>query len=202
MPDEFRLARQEADEPVQSFAAPLAGFRSRKAAQLSAFFAVRSDGIIEKLKLIKLIYLTERQFLGEHYHPMLFDELYSLPHGPICSSTLNGIDGVIHGETWDSFIARNGNRVVAMKRFVRDDFDELNNAEIRVAEEIWRQFGPMTASQLRNYTHDNCPEYTETEKRRIPISYRDVLAALDVEEAEQVDREIGEMRRVNSLLAG
>lgn len=202
MPDRFRLAREEADEPVLSLAVPLAGFRSRKAAQLSAFFAVLSEGTIEKLKLIKLIYLTERQFLGEHYHPMLFDELYSLPHGPICSSTLNGIDGVIHGATWDSFIARNGNLVVAMKRFVRDDFDELNNAEIRVAEAIWKQFGRMTASQLRNYTHDNCPEYTETQRRRIPISYRDVLAALGVEEAEQVDREIGERRRVNSLLAG
>ena len=158
--------------------------------------------MIEKLKLIKLIYLTERRFLGEYCHPMLFDELYSLPHGPICSSTLNGIDGVIHSATWDNFIARNGNIVVAMKKFERDDFDELSNAEVRAAKAVWDEFGHLTASQIRNYTHDNCPEYTETLKRRIPISYGDILTALGVEEADLIDREIGEMRRVESLLAG
>ena len=31
----------------------------------------------------------------------------SLPHGPICSSTLYGIDGAIHEEIWSDFIARN-----------------------------------------------------------------------------------------------
>ena len=61
----------------------------------SAYFALKSGGVIEKLKLIKLIIFRER-FLSEYHHPMLFDELYSLPHGPICSSTLNGIDGIIH----------------------------------------------------------------------------------------------------------
>jgi uncharacterized phage-associated protein len=200
MPDDGPFYQQSDAAP--SYAAPLAGFRSRKAAQLSAYFAVQSAGVIEKLKLIKLVYLTERRFLERHDHPMLFDELYSLPHGPICSSTLNGIDGIIHSATWDRYIARNGNLVVALKKFKRDAFDELSNAEIREAQMAWRRFGKMTASQIRNFTHDHCPEYTETEKDRIPISYRQLLEALGKEDAEDIDREIGEIRRIVGLLAG
>jgi uncharacterized phage-associated protein len=200
MPDDTLLNYES--ESVLSFAAPLAGFRSRKAAQLSAFFAVRSAGTIEKLKLIKLIYMAERRFLGLYHHPMLFDELYSLPHGPICSSTLNGIDGIIHNATWDEFIARNGNIVVALKKFTRAELDELSDAELSAARATWKRFRGMTASQIRNWSHEHCPEYTETLKRRIPIAYRDVLEALGREDAEQIDREINEMRRIESLLAG
>jgi uncharacterized phage-associated protein len=185
-----------------SFLAPLVGFRSRKAAQICAFFALHGGGLIEKLKLIKLVYLSERRFLGENHRPMLFDELFSLPHGPICSSTLNGIDGEIHGHIWDDFLARNGNEIVALKKFTRDDFDEISDVEIDTLEEVWTKFGHMTASQLRNYSHDHCPEYTET-TGRIPISYREVLEALGAsgEEAESVDREISEFRREENALS-
>lgn len=195
------MADRKYDSSYPSFLAPLVGFRSRKAAQICAHFAVRSDGIIEKLKLIKLVYLAERAFLAEIHRPMLFDELFSLPHGPICSSTLNGIDGEIHEQIWDDFIQRNGNAIVALKKFTRDDFDEISDAELDILEQVWDEFGQMTASQLRNYSHDHCSEYTET-TGRIPISYREVLEALGVSdtEAELLEREISELRREESIL--
>lgn len=190
------------DNSTPSYAAPLVGFRSRKAAQLAAFFALKAAGSIEKLKLIKIIYMTERRFLQDHEHPMLFDELYSLPHGPICSSTLNGIDGIIHEDVWDQFIARNGNEISPVKRFSRDDFDELSDAEIDIANRMWTRFRGMTSSQIRNYSHRNCPEYTEIDRGRIPISYREVLEALGNPAAKEIDREIADLRRAESILAG
>ncbi len=174
------------------WAIPVVGFRSRKAAQLCAYFGGKSAGTIEKLKLIKLLYFMERKFLSENHHPMLFDEYYSLPHGPICSSTLNGIDGIIHGEIWDNYIARNGNVVVAMKYLSRDDLDEVSDAELAVVDDIWRDFGQMTASQLRNYSHENCPEYTET-TGRIPISYKQILRAVGEEDADVLASDIEDM---------
>ena len=191
------------DDPssLPYFLAPLIGYRSRKAAQICTYFAIKSQGIIEKLKLIKLVYLSERKFFGDYHRPMLFDEFFSLPHGPICSSTLDGIDGKIHGHIWDDFLARNGNEIVALKTFTRDELDEISDDEWDVLEEAWKKFGGMTASQLRNYSHQNCPEYTET-TGRIPIAYHEVLEALGVSEdkAEQVDREIADWRREESAL--
>lgn len=190
------------DDYTPSYAEPLAGYQSRKAAQLVSYFAVLSGGIIEKLKLIKLIYLSERAFLKEYHFPMLFDELYSLRNGPICSSTLNGIDGVIHTSVWSDFITKNGNQIVSNRKVQRDDLDELSDAEIDIADAIWNEFKNKTSSQMRNYTHDNCPEYTEVESGRLPISYRDVLEALGDPNAEAIDREIRDIRRAESLVAG
>ena len=180
------------------WASPLVGFRSRKAAQLCAYFAGKNaragtTGTIAKLKLIKLLYFAERRFISEYHHPMLFDEYYSLPHGPICSGALNGIDGIIHGKIWDKYIARNGNIVVALKSLSRDELDEVSDAELSVVDEIWREFGHMTASQLRNYSHEHCSEYKETTKDRIPISYKQILKAVGKEDADVLANDIEEM---------
>jgi hypothetical protein len=96
-----------------------------------------------------------------------------------------------------------GNEIVALKKFTREDFDEISDAEMDILERTWGEFGHMTASQLRNYSHHHCPEYTET-AGRIPISCRDVLEALGASdaEAELVDREISEFRREESALIG
>lgn len=181
---------------------PLVGYRSRKAAQLCAHFALKAGACgIEKLKLIKLVYLSERMFLSEYYMPMLYDELYSLPNGPICSSTLNGIDGHF-GDCWSDFISKNGNVIFPNKSFSRDDLDEISNAELAVTEKVWKEFGRMTASQIRNYTHLHCAEYTEIQSGRIPISYKEILEALGAPEAEDVDSQIAATRRQESVLSG
>lgn len=185
-----------------SWAQPCAGFRSRKAAQICAYYASQNKGTIEKLKLIKLIYLTERKFLASYHHPMLYDEYYSLPHGPICSSTLNGIDGIIHKELWNEYIARNGNIVVAVKVVCRDDLDEVSDAEMEVLGDVWHTFSHLTASQIRNYTHDNCSEYTETDKARIPITYHQIFEALGEENADEIATEIQDMVKLEGILEG
>jgi uncharacterized phage-associated protein len=192
------------DPEMLSFLAPLVGFRSRKAAQLCAHFALREEGMIDKLKLIKLIYLTERKCLEDWQRPILFDELFSLPHGPICSSTLNGIDGAYPQTDWDKYITRSGNKVVATRKFSRNDLDEVSDAEFDIVEDVWKRFGTYTASKLRNFTHDNCSEYTDITEGRIPISYKEVLEAIGTPtaEAEALEREISGLRREESALTG
>lgn len=182
-------------------AEPLVGFRSRKAAQLCVWFALsNNDARIEKLKLIKLIYLCEREHLDRFDESMLLDELYSLPHGPICSSTLNGINGIIHNEVWDDYVTRNGNIIMPVRNFDRDSLDDLSDEDLDLAGAVWAKFGHMTASQIRNYTHLHCPEYTELEVGRLPISYRDVLVALGSDRALELEQEMASLRQAEKLL--
>ena len=185
-----------------TWAQPCAGFRSQKAAQICTYYASLSGGMIEKLKLIKLVYLAEREYLSSYHHPMLFDEFYSLPNGPICSSTLHGVNGVIHEDLWDEYIARNGNIVVAVKSLERDDLDQVSDAEMEVVTEIWRKFSGMTASQIRNYTHEHCPEYTETDRARVPISYLDIFEALGEKDAAIISDDISELVKLEGILEG
>ena len=76
------------------------------------------------------------------------------------------------------------------------------DAELDEANAVWAEFGHMSASQLRNHSHEHCAEYTET-TGRIPISYREILDALGVNdsEAELIEREVSRMRRSENALA-
>ena len=199
------MHRRKHDHTTAAFVAPLVGFKSRKAAQICAFFAVKAGGTIDKLKVIKLVYFAERQFLADNHMPMLFDEFYSLPNGPICSSTLNGLDGLLHPSIWDEFIARHGrDKIIASKKFGRDDLDEISDAEMGALEKCWTEFGHLSAWSIRNYSHDHCPEYSHVDEgRRAPITYRAILQAMGAGEiAEDVDREVDAMRRLESALGG
>ena len=198
------MPNRQNEPEIPFFLMPPVGFKSRKAAQMCAYFATKDGGMIDKLKLIKLIYLTERKCLADWHRPVLFDEMFSLQHGPICSSTLNGIGGAFQQAVWDSFIKRHGNKVVAVKTLSREDLDEVSDAEFDIVEDVWKTFGGFTASRLRNYTHEHCPEYTDIKSGRIPISYKEILEALAVptEDAEAIDREISSLRREESALTG
>lgn len=178
---------------------PLVGYKSKKAAQISAYFAARSVSPIAKLKLIKLIYLSERQFLDLYGQPMLYDELFSLPHGPVCSNTLDAINGKIDSATWSNYIAMDGNNITSLVSCERDVYDELSDAEMDVLQSMWESFGWMTASQVRNYTHKHCPEYTEISMGRIPIYYKSLFKALGVEDSEALENEIINFRKEESL---
>lgn len=174
------------------------GFKTEKAGQVARFFISQSGGRIDKLKLVKLLYLAERENMARYDEPMIYDELYSLPHGPVCSAALNGLDGALAGSTnWDC-ITTYGRQDVHSARVSRDDLDELSNADVRVLEQVWLSFGHMTASQIRNWTHNpaNCPEYTEVEASRLPIRHEDVLKALGKQNAESLADQVSEYRRL------
>lgn len=181
---------------------PLIGFRSLKAAQAAAFFAARQGASIEKLKLIKLLYLAEREFIARHAMPMFFDEYYSLQHGPICSSALNGINGEIDTDVWSSLIRISGGKdVSAVQSAERDRLDEISPAEWAVLEHTWHSFGHLTAAQIRNYTHKHCPEYVEVSRGRSPIKMIEILEALGMKNAREVDASITAAQRADVLLS-
>ena len=135
-----------------------------------------------------------------HGRPMFYDEFYSLKDGPISSASLNGINGVTDAGFFDKYVARNGNIVVAVKTLVRDDLNEVSNAEIRIVEDLWRRFSHMTSAQIRKWTHDNCPEYTEVTRGRLPISYLDVFKALGDSDPEGSAAQVAAFRQAESIL--
>lgn len=161
---------------------PLVGYRSEKAAQVSANFLRLAAGRMDKLKLIKLLYLFERESAARRGRLALFDEYYSLKHGPVCSSSLNALNGNLDEAIWSKYISRHGKKDVYLNKNVsRDHFDQISRSDQHLIEGIWERFSWMTASQIRNWTHENCPEYTEVEEGRIPIKVEMIAEAVGVD---------------------
>ena len=176
---------------------PIAGFSPEKAVQLISLFLIKAGGSLEKLKLIKLIYLADRRFFELYGEPILWDEYYSLPQGPICSSALNCIDKNIASELSDAFFSAADNRNIQIEEHIEIGcFDHLCEAEINVADSVWQEHGAKTASQLRNYTHSNCPEYVLLEHGRIRIPYENILAAVGNDRPRETALELEAHRNV------
>jgi uncharacterized phage-associated protein len=183
---------------------PFPGYNVRKAAQVTAFFAKKEGGEIAVLKIAKLLYLADREFMARYDFPILFDYLVSMPHGPVTSLTLNYINGLEAERTqWEHFVVgRAGNIVgVARQEISVDELDELSDAEVHVLEATWDQFGHMTSWQLRNYTHAHCPEWEDPHGSSNPIPYERVLKFLGKEKSTEIAQEIDSLRSLDKSLA-
>lgn len=175
----------------------LVGFQSEKAAQIAAKFLELAGGRMDKLKLIKLLYLFERESFRKRGRPTLYDEYYSLKDGPICSSALNGLNSALDG-AWGKNVVKNGRKDIFRASDARDD--RISRSDMDIIEDLWARFHGMTASQLRNWTHLNCPEYSEVKSGRKPITVRQIAEALEILDTDAVERSVEEYRSFQSSL--
>jgi uncharacterized phage-associated protein len=175
----------------------LVGFRARKAAQVAAFFTISAGGKIDKLKLIKLIYLAERESAAQRDHLMLNDQYYSLEHGPICSATLNGINGRADTGAWRKYINLTDKTVTVRRSTARDDLDQISNSDLEILKKVWSEFGHMKPMEIRQWTHDHCPEYQDVPAgKSLPIPCEDIFEALGKPNAIAMAEEIQARRRL------
>jgi uncharacterized phage-associated protein len=182
----------------------LPGYDLTKAAQAAAFFALRSGGCINVLKLSKLLYLAEREFMSRYDMPMFYDELCSLPDGPVVSVTLNLINGNFEHETWSRFVSRRKGYDIAVAEGVSEDlFDHLSQADKEVLSDLWTRFGSYDKYALRDWTHEwrNVPEWVDPRGSSYPIKHEDVFRYLGKSQSLELVHDVEEYRRMNEYLA-
>ena len=157
-------------------------YNQRKAAQVAAHFIVMAGGQLNVLKLTKLLYLADRTMLDQFEYSLTGDNLVSMPHGPVLSQTLDCTKGRFEKipDGWENWIAPPAHHNVTLARTtpLRDDLDLLSDAEIEVIDAVWVQYGHMDKYSIRNFTHDNCPEWEDPKKSSLPIPYKQLFTAL------------------------
>ena len=160
-------------------------FNEKKAAQAAAYFLFRAGGSLKVLKLMKLLYLAERRSFEKFGEPMIGDRLVSMPHGPVLSSTYNHMNGEllsIEGG-WDSWVADRAEHDLELRnppalRSPELDLPELSDADLEILGETWQKFGRMDQWELREYTHDHCPEWKDPDGSMIPMQPEELFEAL------------------------
>lgn len=177
------------------------GYNERKAAQVAAYFALRSGGTINVLKLAKLLYLAERESMARFDEPMFYDRLVSMDHGPVTSITLNNLNGLGQSEAWSQFVSgREGYQVGAVGDLTIDQLDELSRADLRILDHLWQSFGAMSGYQLRDWTHKNCPEWEDPHGSSEPIPHNRVFKFLGKQDANDLAEAIHERRNLARTL--
>lgn len=183
-------------------------FNQIKVAQAAAWFLQQNRGSMTILKLMKLLYLADREALSQLGFPISGDRMVSMPHGPVLSQTLelaNGqIDAVEGG--WDSWMRDREGREVSLQPgrcVTRDALDRLSDCEFAILEKVQREFGRLSAIALRNYTHEHCAEWQDPDGSSHPIAYETVLRAVGKteDEAKAIAARLEEDRRLDAVFA-
>jgi len=153
-------------------------YNERKATQVAASFIKLCGGKLNYMKLIKLMYLAEREALLNWGRPITYDSYFSLKHGPILSTTLDLINEGKQPDLeyiWFKYIsAPNDYEVILYEDCPCDDLSEAEESLINL---IFQKYGHFGKWELVDLLHSVLPEWKNPNGSSIPITYRDILIA-------------------------
>ncbi len=178
-------------------------FSARKAAQVTAFFAIRSRGRINVLKATKLVYLADRLSMERRDHPITDDNFVSMPFGPVNTYTYSYMTGAatIRQDEWAEFIGpRSGYDLPLRENVTEEKLDELSQGDLRILEEVWATFADIDRFDLAEWTHRFCPEWRDPNGSSIPIDFATVFAKLGKKEPVELSEDIQAERQIKANL--
>lgn len=179
-------------------------YTDRKAAQIAGYFLAKGGQRMAYLKLIKLMYLADREAMLRFGRPISDDLHCSMPHGPVLSRTLNLLDGQRESDEWSQWIRAVEDYDVALVKDAtnRDVFDEISNADMAVLDAVWTRFGRMNKWELRDWTHHNCAEWVDPNGSSRTISSDAIFRAVGrtAAEAQELASELTVSQRLDRIL--
>lgn len=163
-------------------------FREDKATQAAARLLKLRGGRMSHLKLVKLLYLAERESLTRLGLPLTYDSYASLPHGPVLSATLDRINSgeFYRGGYWDRHIAPKAHHAVSLRDPDNVPNDQLSPAEEALLDEVFARYGHLPRWRLVELTHE-LPEWTDPHGSSLPIDPADILRGEGYSEEEIAD---------------
>jgi uncharacterized phage-associated protein len=173
-------------------------FNEEKAAEAAAFLLERAGGSMPYIRLIKLLYLADRQSLIETGQPIVGDQAVSMDHGPVLSVVYDLIKGSRQSRLWPRFVTRDGYDVRLQQPPPRDG--ALSDYELDVLAAVFARYRDTDTWALIDRMHDELPEWVDPEGSSTPIAPETILRAAGKTEeeiqwiAEEADRSIAEQR--------
>ncbi len=129
------------------------------------------------LRLLKLLYIADRESLKETGQPITGDQLVAMEHGPVLSSVYNLIKGE-HSAWghWSRFFQKSGCR---LKLILDPGNGKLSKYEIAKLREITRTYDEMNEWEMVNIVHE-FPEWKRNDpgKSAKPIPLEHLLEAI------------------------
>lgn len=144
-------------------------FNLAKSIAVVAYILEQLNAAVEKVKLMKLVYLADKAHFLRTGIPITGDRLCAMPWGPAPSLTLNAIDGELQPQHVFKFI-HTEDVWVSLRAKPADVV--LSASELQTLNEVIKQHGHKPAWSLVKETHrlpeyENC--YVEGTSRLIPF---------------------------------
>ncbi len=165
-------------------------FKFEKSLQAAALLLHLDGKRMDWIRLLKLLYISDREMLATTGQSITGDTGYAMKHGPVLSQIYDFMKGFGDDVTeWEKFINSEGHAAFLVGEPGRDELSRAEVEKLREVTERYRTTGDWEISQL---TH----EFPEWERNfrgggASWIPWEDVLRAQDKEDMIEVVREQG-----------
>jgi len=142
-------------------------FDYKKAIQAINFLSTKEGGKIDKLKVIKLIWLADRYHLRKYGRPIINDTYYAMKLGPVASSAKDILGFNPSSDTekqyLEKFLSLSALNKNVIKSIAEVDTDIFSKTEIEALENIYNEYGNLKAPVLIDVSHQ-FPEWKKFKK--------------------------------------
>ncbi len=153
-------------------------FNHEKATQAILWLVQRNNGTIDKLQLVKMVFLADREHLAKYGRPIIGGNYYTMKYGPVSSELKDYLDAP---ETSDSAFRVDDDFKVVAKKSAGQDW--LSQSDLDVLDEVYRKYGHLDQWKLSEITH-SFKAYRNNEPpegSRRPLAYEDFFLDFDDE---------------------
>ncbi len=161
-------------------------FNEGKATEAAAYLLSLNSGKLPYLKLIKLLYISDRRALKEYHSSITTSSYYSMKFGPVTSEILDMIkhpEDFAENGYWNSTISREDYDLKLKKDF-KPYF--LSVVELEILNAVDRKYKNMEKFEIADFTH-SFEEWNDPGESRSPISIEDILHATIKDDEERAE---------------
>ncbi len=154
--------------------------------------------------LIKLLYLADREALVTWGRPIAGGEYFSMKLGPVLSEVLELVNTdpeEVKPSFWTDHIVQTGRYYVCLQADPGDG--ELSEAEQRLLDKIYEEYGHYDPFALAALLHEILPEWERRDSGRSPISLRAIFEAQgrSAAEATEVEKSLRALAKIDERFA-
>ncbi|MDR2479978.1 MAG: SocA family protein [Treponema sp.] len=155
-------------------------FNIEKLIQACNYLLKKNNFSLNYTKLIKLLYLADKESLKGALQTITGDTYVSMDNGPVLSQLYDLIMGRYRKtdaqNLWNSRFIRDGYNLVAATERIPQG--ELSKFETRILDQIYEQFKNSGVWEMIDYVHNNCPEWKDPEGSAIAIRPNEILESI------------------------
>jgi hypothetical protein len=170
--------------------------QAKKSTQAVARLIEKSGGPIDYLRLVKLIYLADRESIISRGVPIVGGRYHSMKKGPTISEIMDFV-GTRGAPDWKKTISpRFGNE---LRLLSVPDYGAISKSEMEILDRTVAEHLNKTTEELVEWCHKNCPEYEDVSSgQRKPIAVESILKGAR-KSAKQIQKLVQEAKEVEEM---
>jgi uncharacterized phage-associated protein len=179
-------------------------FNEMKTTEAVVLLLKENGGKMNYMKLIKLLYLADREALSRWARPITGDVYVSMDRGPVLSKVLDIINSGKDPDVdsyWHKFVSHPATYELSI--IDTPTMNILSKREVDLLLSIFEKYKQLDEWKMVRICHDMLPEWKDPEGSSIPIRIEDILREVNKTERDiaLIEDEVADLNYITAILS-